>query len=96
MALFLFRFYPVLLPLLLYWVWLFIVRRRARKKGEPLPRFRDGPLFLLIISSLVVAILCFLVLGFSVIGKESNVSYTPPTYSNQVEGKKHTPAQVNP
>jgi|CXWL01.1.fsa_nt_gi hypothetical protein len=85
MALFLLRFYPVLLPLLLYWVWLFIVRRRARKKGEPLPRFRDGPLFWLIISSLAVAILCFMALSLSIIGKDSNVVYTEPTYQIRTE-----------
>ena len=92
MALFLFRFYPVLLPLILYLLWLYFVRRRARKKGEPLPRFRDGSIFWLLISSLLIAVLCFLFLAFSVGDVGNKGSYQPP----HMEGEKLVPAQVKP
>ena len=92
MALFLFRFYPVLLPLILYLLWLYFVRRRALKKGEPLPKFRDGSIFWLLISSLLIAVLCFLFLAFSVDDVGNQGSYQPP----HMEGKKLVPAQVKP
>ncbi len=90
MALFLFRFYPVLLPLLFYLIWLYIVRHRARKKGEAEPKFKDGPIFWLLMASLGMAVLCFIVLGFSVSGEKG--SYQPP----HMEGDKLVPAQVKP
>lgn len=90
MALFLFRFYPVLIPLLLYLVWLNIVRRRARKSGEPIPEFRDGPVFLLLVSSLLIGILCFLVLAFSMDSIKGN--YEP----SRMEGERVIPAQIKP
>ena len=90
MALFLFRFYPVLVPLLLYLSWLYIVRRRALKNGGVLPRFRDGPIFWLLMASLVIAVLCFITLGFSIDGQKGN--YQPP----HMEGEKLVPSQVKP
>lgn len=90
MALFLFRFYPVLLPLLLYLSWLYIVRKRAVRKGETPPRFRDGPVFWLLMSSLVIAVLCFVFLGFSTQGTKG--VYQPP----HMEGGKLVPSQVKP
>lgn len=68
MALFLFRFFPALLPLLVYLAWLFVVRRRAKKAGAPLPRFRDGNIYWLVMASLGMAVLSFVFLVFSVIG----------------------------
>jgi hypothetical protein len=92
MALFLFRFYPVLFPLSVYWIWLRFARRRARIKGEALPRFRDGPIFLLLISSLLIGIFCLVVLGFSIADSGHKVDYQPP----RMEGKKLISSQVKP
>lgn len=92
MALFLFRFYPVLLPLLLYLLWLYVVRKKARKKGEVPPRFRDGPIFWVLMASFAIAILCFLLLGFSIESDGNKGSYFPP----HMEGEKLMPAKVNP
>ncbi len=92
MALFLFRFYPVLLPLIIYLLWLYFVRRRARKKGDLLPQFRDGSIFWLLMSSLLIAVLCFLFLAFSVDRDVNKGSYQPP----HMEDKKLIPAQVKP
>ena len=63
MGLFLFRFWPVLVPLLCYLLWHMIVRHKAIKKGEPAPRFRDGPVYWLILSTLLTAALCFILLA---------------------------------
>lgn len=79
MALFLFRFYPVLLPLLVYLLWRYIIRSRARKQGEPIPKFWDAKIFWVLMASLIMGILCFVVLGISVIetsGTRGN--YQPP------------------
>jgi len=90
MTLFLFRFYPVLLPLILYLLWLYAVRRRARKKGEPLPSFRDGPVFWLLISTLFIAFLCVAFLATSIEGTKGK--YQPP----HMEGDKLVPSRVIP
>ncbi len=92
MALFLFRFYPVLLPLLLYLIWYYILRGRALKKGEVPPRFRDGPIFGLLMVSLSIAVLCFLMLGFSIASVDSKGGYEP----THMLSEKQAPAQVKP
>jgi hypothetical protein len=92
MALFLFRFYPVLLPLLLYLLWHWAAVRRARKNGSPIPRFRDGPIFTLLMASLGMAALCFLALGFSAAENHNKGSYIPP----HIEDGKVIEGQVRP
>lgn len=92
MALFLFRFYPVLLPLLLYILWHWFAVRRARKNNMPMPRFRDGPIFMLLMASLGMAVLCFLALGFSAVENNNKGSYIPP----HMEGGKIVGGQVKP
>ena len=80
MGLFLFRFWPVLIPLLVYWLWLARARGKARKAGEALPHFRDGPWFLAVIASLLTALLIFLALGLS--AEQSGSEYVPPHMEN--------------
>lgn len=92
MALFLFRFYPVLLPLILYLLWFYFIRRRAMKKGEELPKFSDAPIFLLLMSSFIIAIICFIFLALSINENSHKGSYQPP----HMEGEKLIPAQVTP
>lgn len=88
MPLFRFRFFPVLLPLLIYLLWLYIIRKRAHKAGEPLPRFQDGPLFWVVMASLGIALLCFVALGISSSGHKG--SYQPA----HMEGDKIIPPEV--
>ena len=76
MSLFLFRFWPVLVPLIAYVVWMQFVRRKAEKAGEPLPHFRDGPLFWAVMASLGVGLCIFVSLGLS--HHEDRGSYIPP------------------
>lgn len=65
MGLFLFRFWPALIPLLLYVLWFFLVRRKAVMSGRVPPRFGDGPIYWVLISTLLIAALCLAALGVS-------------------------------
>ena len=53
------RFWPVLLPLTIYVIWFLLAKRKAEKAGEELPKFTEGPWFWILISSLLIAIACF-------------------------------------
>ena len=88
MALFILRFWPVFIPLLVYIIWMIRVRKVARKVGDPLPDFRDGPWFWALIATLCVAVIMFISLGLS---KESVTGeYVPP----HVEDGKMIPGKV--
>ncbi|MBY0407592.1 MAG: hypothetical protein K2Q01_07860 [Rickettsiales bacterium] len=82
MGLFLFRFWPVLLPLVVYVLWLKLAGRREEKAGRPRPRFSEGPLYWLLFSMLGVAVLCFLFLGATMEGQKGE--YVPPHVENGV------------
>lgn len=90
MALFLFRFWPVLLPLLCYIVWLRVQKGRALKAGQTPPHFRDGPLYWLVLASLLIAAACFAAMGFSLQGEKGG--YVPP----HMEGGTLVPPKVMP
>ena len=88
MALFLFRFWPVLAPFACYSIWLLVQRERARRAGMARPHFRDGPIYWLVIASLGIAALCFV---FSWTQIESHKGdYVPP----HMENGKLMPAKV--
>ena len=90
MGLFLLRFWPVLIPLLLYAAWMIVVRNKARKAGTPLPRFREGPWFWAVVIALGCGVVIFLSLGMSnepVVG-----DYIPP----HMENGAIIPGQVRP
>jgi len=80
MGLFLFRFWPVLVPLLIYWLWHLSVARRAVKAGLPAPHFREGPWYWAVLASLLTGIVCFLLLGASSEGMTGE--YVPPHMEN--------------
>ena len=82
MGLFLFRFWPVLIPFLVYVLWFRLVARKARKEGRDLPHFRDGPLYWLVFASLGMALVCFLWLGASI--ENHTGDYVPPHMDNGV------------
>ncbi len=88
MSLFLFRFWPVVIPLVVYWLWLETARRKARKTGAPVPLFRDGPWYWIIFSTLSIAVLCFLFLASGL--HENKGNYVPP----HMEGGKLLPGHV--
>lgn len=91
MGLFILRFWPVLLPLVAYFIWMKLVRDKARKAGEPVPRFREGPLFWTIISMLCIAVLMFMWIGFHNTAQKGD--YTPAKLENGriVPGTVNTP-----
>ena len=76
MGLFLFRFWPVLIPLIVYLLWLYIVGRKAKKAGQPGVHFLDGPWYWVVITSLVIGIGCFMLLATSLTGDAGE--YIPP------------------
>ena len=76
MGLFLFRFWPVLLPFLAYILWLKVVGRKAEKEGRAKPLFREGPWYWLVFATLGMAFVCFVWLGATMDGNKG--SYVPP------------------
>jgi len=52
--------WPVVLPVALFLCWRWLQRRRAKKHGHPLPRYTEGPWFWVWVSTLVIAIGCFI------------------------------------
>lgn len=84
----LFRFWPVLIPLVVYMLWHRMVCRRAEKAGKERPDFRDGPWYWAVLSSLLIALLCFLILGMS--QGEDRGTYVPP----HMDHGKLVPAEV--
>jgi hypothetical protein len=76
MGLFLFRFWPVLIPLLVYLVWFKVVERKAVKAGKPAPLFREGPWYWVVIATFGMAFLCFVWLGASI--DNAKGKYVPP------------------
>lgn len=80
MGLFLFRFWPVLIPLLIYCLWFLKVGRAAVKAGNPHPHFRDGPWYWAVLASLATGIVCFVALGSST--ESTTDDYVPPHMEN--------------
>ena len=74
--LFLMRFWPALLPIILYTIWWFLICRNARKTGTKLPRFSDGPLYSVVVASLLLGVACFVYMGITAEGVREN--YVPP------------------
>ncbi len=76
MGLFLFRFWPALLPLLLYVLWYLVVRHKAVMAQKDIPHFRSGPVYWMIIATLLIAAACFVTLALT----QSQVRgvYIPP------------------
>lgn len=75
-----FRFWPALLPLVIYIIWHRLAVRRAKKAGKPVPHFRDGPIYWMVMSCLVIAVLCFALLGFDMEAQRGD--YVPPSLQN--------------
>lgn len=88
MGLFLLRFWPVLIPLVVYIVWMIRVRNHARRAGEKPPHFGEGPWFWAIVVSLGIGVVMFVVLGLSHEGNQG--AYVPP----HMEGGRIVPGEV--
>jgi hypothetical protein len=90
MGLFLFRFWPVLIPLLIYWIWLRVVGQRATIAGKPVVRFADGPWYWAVLASLLVGAGIFILLGAS---EQANRGTYVPAH---MENGTLVPPQVQP
>jgi hypothetical protein len=90
MGLFLLRFWPVLIPLIVYLLWITRERRRAHKSGTKLPKFLSGPWFTAVITSLAIGMAIFLFLGFTHTQEKGN--YIP----SHVENGQIVPGKVVP
>lgn len=90
MGLFLFRFWPVFIPLIIYWIWHIRAKKRAAKDGKPIPHFRDGPWYWAVLASLLTAIGCFIYIA-TLAGHDKG-TYVPP----HVEDGKLIPGHVDP
>ncbi|MBI1237049.1 MAG: hypothetical protein GC188_10245 [Alphaproteobacteria bacterium] len=82
MGLFLFRFWPVLIPLLVYLIWHAYTRRKALKSGQTPPRFRDGPWFWIVLLSLGTGFACFV--SVAMMTEPQKGDYQPPHMENGV------------
>jgi hypothetical protein len=80
MGLVILRFWPVLIPLIVYWLWIRNVRRKALAAGKSAPLFREGPWYWAVLASLLTAALCFVLLGLS--EKPVKGDYVPPHLEN--------------
>jgi hypothetical protein len=74
------RLWPALLPLLVYWIWLRHIGRKATINGKPALRFRDGPWYWAVLASLLIAVVSFAILGLTQPAEKG--AYTPPHMEN--------------
>lgn len=74
------RFWPALIPLILYLAWLAYARRKAEAKGEEKPGFTDGPWIWPVVLTLLLAIGGFLWLGLSATPEDG--AYKPAHMEN--------------
>lgn len=81
LSLLLFRFWPVLVPLIVYWLWLKHVGRKATIAGQPVLKFRDGPWYWAVLASLLTAAACFVLLGVQATAGGKG-EYVPPHMQN--------------
>ena len=67
-----------LVPLLLYFIYFQIERRRARKKGFAEPRWEDSPWFWIVLSGLALTVVAFVLFA---VFKDANplAPVIPPT-----------------
>lgn len=88
--LFFFRFWPVLVPLLVYWLWHRRAVRKAAATGASVPHFADGPWYWAVLASLLTGMACFILIGSDI--HEDKGEYIPP----HMENGTLVPGQVAP
>lgn len=90
MVLFLIRFWPALIPLIVYWLWLKWVGRKATIEGMPVLRFRDGPWYWAVLASLLIGAGCYVALALEMTPHKG--TYIPP----HMEDGRLVPGVVTP
>lgn len=71
------RFWPVLIPLIVYLAWLFYVRRKRREAAEK-PSFGDGPFMLTVWST--AGLLVLSLFSYFLLVENSPGEYTPSRF----------------
>lgn len=70
------RFWPVLIPLVIYIIWHDSQRRKALKAGETPKRMKEGPWQLMLLSTVVLAVGC-MVWFLLTTESHTNMAYQP-------------------
>ena len=76
------EFWPVILPSLIYILLMILRRRKAKNSGDAVPGLAEGPWFVTIAATLVIAIGCFLLIGS--MRAPLDGTYTPAHMENGV------------
>ena len=78
----LYKFWPILVPFVLYFLWRKVFRKIRIKKGKPMPKW-EGKFFMwTIISTFLIAIL--MLISVVVFSDSQKGEYHPPEY---IDGK---------
>jgi hypothetical protein len=81
LRLIIFKFWPALIPAIIYLVWLLIARKKAKKLGaQVLPGIKDGPWIEAVISTIAIVIAMFFWLALSTPVEKGQ--YIPPKVVN--------------
>lgn len=89
MKIFLTRILPLLLPLILFGIWLYLARRKAKAAGNPMPRLGDAPWAWLAITGMLTLVIGLLTFGLFA-GEEPGGNYIPP----HIEDGKVVPGRI--
>lgn len=72
---------PLVLPTMVYALWLRQERKRAAAAGTEVPRWQEGPWFWLALAGIVLSVAAFVVTAIFW-GHEPGASYTPAEIKN--------------
>ena len=75
------KFWPALIPLALYVLWMLLRKRKAKKADEDIPRWLDGPWLWAVVASILIVIAGFFWLGLSS-HSDSGSSYQPKEFKD--------------
>jgi hypothetical protein len=77
---FLIELWPAVIPLLLYTVWIVLLRRRAHKSGIEKPGWLSGPWFWMVLATAGTLVICLFAIGVFSSGTKGD--YIPPHMEN--------------
>lgn len=74
------QLWPALLPALLFLVWHWKQVHKAKRNDEISPLLKDGPWFVITLSTITIAVGCFFAFGLS--QEHTKGEYVPATLQN--------------
>lgn len=75
------KFWPALVPLALYVLWMLLRKRKAKNANEAIPGWMDGPWLWAVVASILMVIAGFFWLGLSS-ENNSGTSYQPKEFKD--------------